>query len=136
MSRSRNADMKCVQVSLIAPIDDPKLVLFIYRATGFLEVLSQSTIVHAGIFGFSDEKQNIQVEKVFEAAAAKGFRPCTSVPLHFPPTHIQTKMNEQVTYVGTLRSGLQDDERYQPECRLPLKRLRTIPRGAACVRSC
>jgi len=56
MSGSRNADMKCVQVSLIASIDDPKLVLFIYRGTDFLEVLSQSMIVHAGIFGFGDEK--------------------------------------------------------------------------------
>lgn len=39
--------------------------------------MSQSAIVHDGIFGFGDERQNILVEKQFEEAAAKGFRPCT-----------------------------------------------------------
>ncbi|KAH9985885.1 SNF2 family N-terminal domain-containing protein [Russula compacta] len=41
-----------------------------------LEDMSQSAIVHDGIFGFGDERQNILVEKQFEEAAAKGFRPC------------------------------------------------------------
>ena len=39
--------------------------------------MSQSAIVHDGIFGFGDERQNMLVEKEFEDAAAKGFRPCT-----------------------------------------------------------
>lgn len=84
--------MKCVQVSLIAPIDDPNVALFIYRATDCLEDMSQSAIVHDGIFGFGDERQNIQVEKAFEDAAAKGFRPCTSMPpLLFLPRVSQQK---------------------------------------------
>ncbi|KAN0118821.1 SNF2 family N-terminal domain containing protein [Russula decolorans] len=41
-----------------------------------LEDMSQSSIAHDGIFGFGDERQNILAEKVFEEAAAKGFRPC------------------------------------------------------------
>jgi len=75
--------MKCVQVSLIPPIDDPNVALLIRRATDCLEDMSQSAIVHDGIFGFGDEKQNIQTEKAFEEAAAKGFRPCASMPRYF-----------------------------------------------------
>jgi phenylpropionate dioxygenase-like ring-hydroxylating dioxygenase large terminal subunit len=41
-----------------------------------LEDMSHSAIVHDGIFGFGDERQNNLVEKEFEDAAAKGFRPC------------------------------------------------------------
>ncbi|KAH9958710.1 SNF2 family N-terminal domain-containing protein [Russula dissimulans] len=41
-----------------------------------LEDMSQSAIVHDGIFGFGNEQQNILAEKTFEEAAAKGFRPC------------------------------------------------------------
>jgi hypothetical protein len=44
--------------------------------------MSQSAIVHDGIFGFGDERQNMLVEKKFEDAAAKGFRPCT------PASHV------------------------------------------------
>lgn len=115
--------MKCVQVSLIVSIDGPICALFIYRATDCLEDMSQSAIVHDGIFGFGDEKQNIQSEKAFEEAAAKGFRPCASIPLHFPATRLPTKMDEQATDVGILRSCMQEDERYQPECHFPLERL-------------
>jgi hypothetical protein len=39
--------------------------------------MSQSAIVHDGIFGLGDEQQNNNAEKLFEDAAAKGFRPCT-----------------------------------------------------------
>lgn len=39
--------------------------------------MSNSAIVHDGIFGFGNERQNINSEKLFEDAAAKGFRPCT-----------------------------------------------------------
>ncbi|KAI9435461.1 SNF2 family N-terminal domain-containing protein [Lactarius indigo] len=41
-----------------------------------LEDMSQSAIVHDGIFGYGDERQNNLVEKAFEEAAARGFRPC------------------------------------------------------------
>jgi hypothetical protein len=44
--------------------------------------MRQSAIAHDGIFGFGDERQNILVEKEFEEAAAKGFRPCTSTKHH------------------------------------------------------
>ena len=84
--------MKCVQVSLIPPINGPNVALLICRATDCLEDMSQSAIVHDGIFGFGDEKQNIQTEKAFEEAAAKGFRPCASMPLHlFLPLVSQQK---------------------------------------------
>jgi hypothetical protein len=46
--------------------------------------MSQSAIAHDGIFGYGDEKQNILAEKEFEEAAAKGFRPCTSINQHPP----------------------------------------------------
>ena len=48
-----------------------------YRGTDCLEDMSHSAIVHDGIFGFGNERQNINSEKLFEDAAAKGFRPCT-----------------------------------------------------------
>ena len=65
--------------------------------TDCLDDISQSAIVHDGIFGFGDEQQNMRVEKLFEDAAAKGFRPCTSMP--FPLTHIpNTKIGIQVRY--------------------------------------
>jgi len=89
--------MKCVQVSLIPPIDDPNVALLIRRATDCLEDMSQSAIVHDGIFGFGDEKQNIQTEKAFEEAAAKGFRPCASMPLHFS-SHAYLNKNERTSY--------------------------------------
>ncbi|THH13318.1 hypothetical protein EW146_g6890 [Bondarzewia mesenterica] len=38
--------------------------------------ISHSPIAHDGIFGYGNEKQNLQVEKEFEAAEAKGLRPC------------------------------------------------------------
>ncbi|KAI0061315.1 hypothetical protein BV25DRAFT_1826795 [Artomyces pyxidatus] len=38
--------------------------------------LSQSPVVHDGVFGYGDEKENSQVEKNFEQAEAKGYRPC------------------------------------------------------------
>ncbi|KAI9451415.1 SNF2 family N-terminal domain-containing protein [Lactarius psammicola] len=41
-----------------------------------LEDMSQSAIVHDGIFGYGDERQNMLAEKAFEDAQAKGFRPC------------------------------------------------------------
>ncbi|KAI0255631.1 SNF2 family N-terminal domain-containing protein [Lactifluus subvellereus] len=41
-----------------------------------LEDMSQSAIVHDGIFGYGDERQNTLAEQAFEDAAAKGFRPC------------------------------------------------------------
>ncbi|KAH9017389.1 SNF2 family DNA-dependent ATPase [Lactarius pseudohatsudake] len=41
-----------------------------------LEDMSQSAIVHDGLFGYGDERQNNFAEKAFEEAAAKGFRPC------------------------------------------------------------
>ena len=102
--------MKCVQVSLIAPIDDASFALFISRATDCLEDMNQSAIVHDGIFGFGDEKQNMQVEKAFEEAAAKGFRPCASMLLHFPPACIPTKMGKQAADARILRSEMQEDE--------------------------
>ncbi|KAF8263933.1 SNF2 family N-terminal domain-containing protein [Lactarius quietus] len=41
-----------------------------------LEDMGNSAIVHDGIFGYGDERQNNLVEKAFEDAQAKGFRPC------------------------------------------------------------
>ncbi|KAH9054910.1 SNF2 family DNA-dependent ATPase [Lactarius vividus] len=41
-----------------------------------LEDMGQSAIVHDGIFGYGDERQNNFAEKAFEEAAARGFRPC------------------------------------------------------------
>uniref|UniRef100_A0A8H7XLY1 Uncharacterized protein n=1 Tax=Psilocybe cubensis TaxID=181762 RepID=A0A8H7XLY1_PSICU len=38
--------------------------------------LSNSAIGHNGIFGQGDEKENIAAEKEYEAAVAKGYRPC------------------------------------------------------------
>ncbi|KDR65835.1 hypothetical protein GALMADRAFT_131232 [Galerina marginata CBS 339.88] len=38
--------------------------------------LSNSPIGHDGIFGQGSEKENLAVEKEFEAAVAKGYRPC------------------------------------------------------------
>jgi hypothetical protein len=52
----------------------------IERVTDCLEDMSQSAIVHDGIFGYGDERQNIQAEQAFEDAAAKGFRPCIPFP--------------------------------------------------------
>jgi hypothetical protein len=98
--------MKCVQVSLIVPIDDPNIALLIHRATDCLEDMSQSAIVHDGIFGLGDEKQNIQSEKAFEEAAAKGFRPCAFLRPCLPPTCIPTNECEQATDVVILRSGM------------------------------
>ena len=46
------------------------------RATDCLEDMSHSAIVHDGIFGYGDERQNMLAEKAFEDAQAKGFRPC------------------------------------------------------------
>ncbi|KAI0290312.1 SNF2 family N-terminal domain-containing protein [Russula brevipes] len=41
-----------------------------------LEDMSQSAIVHDGIFGYGDERQNMLAERTFEDAAGKGHRPC------------------------------------------------------------
>ncbi|KIM41993.1 hypothetical protein M413DRAFT_71424 [Hebeloma cylindrosporum] len=38
--------------------------------------LSNSPIAHNGIFGEGSEKENLAVEREFEAAVAKGYRPC------------------------------------------------------------
>ncbi|KAJ7145709.1 SNF2 family N-terminal domain-containing protein [Mycena epipterygia] len=38
--------------------------------------LSNSPIAHDGIFGEGNEKQNLELEKEYENAAAKGLRPC------------------------------------------------------------
>ncbi|CAA7262707.1 unnamed protein product [Cyclocybe aegerita] len=38
--------------------------------------LSNSPIAHNGIFGTGTEKENLEAEKEYEAAAAKGYRPC------------------------------------------------------------
>ncbi|KAJ7468732.1 SNF2 family DNA-dependent ATPase [Mycena latifolia] len=38
--------------------------------------LSNSPIAHDGIFGQGNEKQNLEMEKEYETAAAKGLRPC------------------------------------------------------------
>jgi hypothetical protein len=59
-----------------------KPALFISHVTDCLEDMSQSAIVHDGIFGYGDERQNILAEQAFEDAAAKGFRPCMSFPSH------------------------------------------------------
>ncbi|KAG6836974.1 hypothetical protein H0H93_016927 [Arthromyces matolae] len=48
--------------------------------------LQNAPIVHDGIFGEGNEKQNFEAEKEFEAGAAKGFRPCkSSSPSSSPP---------------------------------------------------
>ncbi|KZT05039.1 uncharacterized protein LAESUDRAFT_656488 [Laetiporus sulphureus 93-53] len=41
-----------------------------------LDVLATSNIEHNGEFGNADEQTNLRVEKEFEAAVAKGLRPC------------------------------------------------------------
>ena len=107
-------------MSPIAPIDDPNLALFIYRATDCLEDMSQSAIAHDGILSFGDEKQNIQVERAFEEGPPKVSAPCACVPLHFSPTRIPTKPGEQATYDAILRSDRQGDEQHQPERHFPL----------------
>ena len=103
--------MKCVQVSLTASFS-PDLAVFTWRVTDCLEDMSQSAIVHDGIFGFGDERQNMLVEKQFEDAAAKGFRPCTlaghrllsfSLP-RFPSWCVELLLTWE------LRSGVQEDE--------------------------
>ncbi|KAF8890769.1 SNF2 family N-terminal domain-containing protein [Infundibulicybe gibba] len=38
--------------------------------------LSNSPIVHDGIFGHGNEKENLAIEKEYEKAVAKGYRPC------------------------------------------------------------
>ncbi|KAF4611576.1 hypothetical protein D9613_003624 [Agrocybe pediades] len=38
--------------------------------------LANSPIGHNGIFGYGSEKENLEVEKAYEAAVAKGYRPC------------------------------------------------------------
>ncbi|KAI0798158.1 SNF2 family N-terminal domain-containing protein [Abortiporus biennis] len=38
--------------------------------------LKQAPISHDGIFGYGDEKANMEIEKQFETAAAQGLRPC------------------------------------------------------------
>ncbi|KAJ6562842.1 SNF2 family DNA-dependent ATPase [Mycena vulgaris] len=38
--------------------------------------LSNSPIAHDGVFGEGNEKQNLDIEKEYEMAAAKGLRPC------------------------------------------------------------
>ena len=64
-----------------------ELALFIHHATDCLEDMSQSAVVHDGIFDFIDERQNIPVEKEFgDAAGTKGFRPCTPAS-HHPFSH-------------------------------------------------
>jgi hypothetical protein len=55
--------------------------------------MSQSAIVHDGIFGFGDEQQNNNAEKLFEDAAAKGFRPCTYAYTH--SSRARPRMGEQ-----------------------------------------
>ncbi|KAF8958574.1 SNF2 family N-terminal domain-containing protein [Flammula alnicola] len=40
--------------------------------------LSNSAIAHNGIFGYGTEKENLAAEKEYEAAVAKGHRPCPS----------------------------------------------------------
>jgi hypothetical protein len=87
-------------------------VVFIQRITDCLEDISQSAIVHDGIFGFGDERQNMLVEKQFEDAAAKGFRPCTLAshhPLFFSLPRIPSWCNE-LLLTWVLRSGVQEDE--------------------------
>jgi hypothetical protein len=87
-------------------------VVFIQRITDCLEDISQSAIVHDGIFGFGDERQNILVEKQFEDAAAKGFRPCTLASHHslsFSLPRIPSWCDEQLL-TWELRSCVQDDE--------------------------
>ncbi|KAI0270502.1 P-loop containing nucleoside triphosphate hydrolase protein [Gloeopeniophorella convolvens] len=49
---------------------------FFSAGTKYALDMSQSAIAHDGIFGYGNEQQNIQAEKVFEDAAAKGLRPC------------------------------------------------------------
>jgi hypothetical protein len=81
--------------------------------------MSHSAIVHDGIFGFGDERQNNLVEKEFEDAAAKGFRPCTLT--HHPPSPSYPLFRADMR---THRSGVQEDERHQPERHFPFRCLR------------
>jgi hypothetical protein len=67
--------------------------------------MSQSAIVHDGIFGFGDERQNMLVEKEFEDAAAKGFRPCT-LAAHPPSLLHIPSWGDKLPH----RSGVQEDE--------------------------
>lgn len=41
-----------------------------------LLILSNSPIVHNGEFGYGNEKENLRAEREYEAAVAKGHRPC------------------------------------------------------------
>ena len=52
-----------------------------WRATDCLEDISNSAIVHDGIFGYGNEQQNTLAEKAFEDAQARGFRPCAFLSL-------------------------------------------------------
>ena len=53
-----------------------------YRSTACLEDMGQFAVIHDGIFDFVDERQNVLVEKEFENAAARRFRPCTPASHH------------------------------------------------------
>lgn len=65
---------KSAQVSLSARYLYPRYSL--WHATDCLEDISNSAIVHDGIFGYGNEQQNLLAEKAFEDAQARGFRPC------------------------------------------------------------
>ena len=99
-----------------------QLAVFIWRVTDCLEDMSQSAIVHDGIFGFGDERQNMRVEKEFEDAAAKGFRPCTPASHHAIHSLSLPRIpnwGDELLLTWKCRSGMQDDERHQSERYLP-----------------
>lgn len=83
MEGSYNAGTKSALVSLSALFYRARVSL--WRATDCLEDMSNSAIVHNGIFGYGDEKQNMLAEKAFEDAQARGFRPCAFFSLLLPP---------------------------------------------------
>ncbi|KAL6299805.1 SNF2 family N-terminal domain-containing protein [Sparassis latifolia] len=55
-----------------------------------LDALGTAPIMHDGEFGLGDEQTNLRIEKEFEAAAAKGLRPCPTCKKmnDLRPTHV------------------------------------------------
>ena len=53
-----------------------EFLLFTWCATDCLEDMSHSAIIHDGIFGYGDERQNMPAAKAFEDTQAKDFRHC------------------------------------------------------------
>ncbi|KAI0702754.1 SNF2 family N-terminal domain-containing protein [Earliella scabrosa] len=87
-----------------------------------IELLMHEQIQHNGIFGTGDEQTNLRLEKEFEAAAAKGYRPCPTCK----------KMQDlRPNNVFKASAFMPSDEEVRAACRAATSRARSPPKKKA-----